>query len=172
MSFIPDLDTLSLWLTNYGSFALFAALILGIIALPIPEETLMIIAGVLMSKGNLLMPSTIIAALAGSICGITTSYLLGRLASNFFIHKLKWIGITEAHFERAHNWFERFGKWTLFIGYFVPGLRHFTGLVAGMTALQYPHFALYAYTGALFWVSTFLFIGYFFGDYSATLLGW
>ncbi len=57
------------------------------------------------------------------------------------------------------------------IGYFVPGVRHFTAIVAGTSKLEYHGFAAFAYTGALLWVSTFLFIGYHFGARWEEILG-
>lgn len=166
MDHLPDLTTLSLWLTSYGSFALFGLLALGIIALPVPEETLMVIAGILMSKGTLEIHPTIAAALGGSIFGITVSYLLGKSVGYYFLHKYgSWFGITEERIKSAHDWFERYGKWTLLIGYFIPGVRHLTGISAGASSLEFKYFSLFAYTGAVFWVSTFLSIGYFFGPY-------
>jgi membrane protein DedA with SNARE-associated domain len=166
MDALADNNTLQVWLTHYGSFALFFLLTIGILALPVPEETLMVIAGVLMHHGELQIPNTIIAAMMGSLCGITASYLLGRTAGHFLINRYgKWIGIGQEQIDKAHAWFERFGKWTLFIGYFIPGIRHFTGFSAGMTYLSYREFALFAYSGALVWVATFLSIGYFFGGY-------
>lgn len=165
MEVIPEFETFSNWLLHYGSFVLFVLLALGIIALPVPEETLMVLAGILMSKGHLQIFPTIIAALFGSIVGITGSYLIGRTAGYYVIKKYGgWIGITESQIEIAHGWFERFGKWALFVGYFIPGIRHLTGFTAGTTYLEYPKFALFAYSGALFWVSTFLSLGYFFGN--------
>jgi membrane protein DedA with SNARE-associated domain len=153
------------WVALYGSFALFGLLALGIIALPVPEETLMIVAGVLMANGELNLVPTVIAAYAGSICGITVSYSLGRMSDRFLLRHADRLGFTEARRNHVHAWFEKFGVWTLFIGYFVPGLRHFTGLFAGISQLEYPKFALFAYLGAIFWVSSFLAIGYFFGEY-------
>ncbi len=165
MECLPDTDTLSFCLQHYGSFALFGLLILGIIALPVPEETMMVIAGVLMHKGKLHIPTTLIAAYAGSLCGITVSYIIGRTLGAFFIHKWgRYVGLTEKRFQKAHVWFERYGKWSLFFGYFIPGVRHFTGLLAGMTKLHFKKFALFAYTGAIIWVTTFLSIGYFLDD--------
>lgn len=159
-------DALSHWLMHYGSISVFILLALGIIALPVPEETLMVLAGVLMSKGKINVIETGIAAYAGSICGITVSYLMGRLAGNYILKRYgNWIGLTEKRLEQVHAWFERFGKWTLFIGYFVPGVRHFTGFTAGMAELEYKYFALFAYTGALVWVTVFLSLGYFVGDH-------
>lgn len=165
MDFLPDLDQLSQWIVNYGSIALFILLALGIIALPVPEETLMMVTGLLIARGELKPLETMLAALLGSMTGITTSYLIGRTAGTFFLTKYgKWIGITESRMQKAHNWFEHYGKWTLLIGYFIPGVRHFTGIIAGVTTLEFKQFALFAYTGALLWVSLFLSIGYFFGN--------
>jgi len=166
MEILLDNEVLANWLIQYGSIVLFFLLVIGIIILPVPEETLMVIAGVLMSKGSLNIPFTILAAYAGSIFGISLSYLLGRTAGHYLISKYgSWIGITEKQLVQVHNWFERFGKWTLLIGYFVPGLRHFTGFTSGMTVMDFKIFALFAYTGAVIWVTTFLSIGYFFGNY-------
>lgn len=166
MDCLPDMETFSWWLSHYGSFALFGLLALGIIALPIPEETLMVIAGVLMYNEQLNIPATIIAAFGGSMLGISVSYFLGVTLGSFFLHKYgKWIGLTERRLETVHNWFERLGKWTLVVGYFIPGVRHLTGFAAGSSNLEFRHFALYAYFGAFIWVSTFLSIGYFFGNY-------
>lgn len=158
-------------LVNYGSIVLFVLLALGIIALPVPEETLMIVAGAFMQQGLLSIPFTFLAALAGSICGISVSYWIGRTGGFYLLHKYGgWAGITEAKTAKVKEWFHHFGKWALSVGYFIPGVRHLTGVVAGMTALEFPYFALYAYTGALAWVTTFIGIGYFFGEVGISFL--
>lgn len=170
MDYIPDQDTLIFWLDNYGSIGLFILLALGIIALPVPEETLMVISGILIKQGHLLPLSTLSAAYGGSICGITVSYILGRTAGlHLVLHYGKYVGLTDARLKQAHEWFEKYGKWSLFVGYFIPGVRHFTGLTAGISVLEYSHFALFAYMGAVFWVTTFVSLGYFFGTYGTAL---
>lgn len=167
MSYLPDIEALQFWLTHYGSVSLFILLALGIIALPVPEETLMVIAGIFMKQGDLQIVPTVVAAYLGSMFGITVSYLIGRTAGFYLLHKYgRWVGITESRLQKAHEWFERFGKWTLTFGYFVPGVRHFTGVSAGVAELEYHYFAIFAYAGALVWVTTFLGLGYFFGDYA------
>lgn len=166
MEMLQETDLMTLWLVKYGSFVLFILLSLGILALPIPEETLMVISGVLMHKGKLNLPLTILFSYAGAMCGITMSYILGRTAGSFLIRKYgKWIGITDERLARAHRWFTRLGKWLLCIGYFIPGIRHLTGFSAGTTSMQFSQFALYAYSGAIVWVSSFLSLGYFLGPY-------
>lgn len=171
MDYFGDIDSLSKWITEYGSLSLFFALILGIVAFPVPEETLMVMAGMLIYNEKVAVYPTLVAAYGGSICGITISYFVGRTAGHYVIHKYGgWIGFTEQRIQKVHNWFEKFGTWMLFIGYFIPGVRHFTGFCAGTTDLEYRRFALFAYTGAIFWVSTFVSLGYFFGTYWSKIL--
>ncbi|MCE5293059.1 MAG: DedA family protein [Chlamydiales bacterium] len=159
-------ETLSLWLLEYGGIALFFLLALEIIALPIPGEPLMILTGVLMSQGDLAITPTILAAYLGAAAGITVSYAIGRTAGSYLLVGYgPKIGITETRLAKVNGWFSRFGKWTLVIGYFVPGIRHFTGFTAGMTQLDLRQFMLFAYGGAFSWISIFLGLGYFFGDY-------
>lgn len=153
------------WLMHYGSIAIFVLFALGIIALPVPEASLMVFAGFLMAKGTLAVFPTLIGAIGGALCGITGSYLIGKTAGNFLLQKYgRWIGITQHKLQRAHNWFERIGKWALLIGYFIPGVRHLTGYFAGSVRLDYKDFALFAYTGGIMWATLFLSIGYFFSD--------
>lgn len=171
MDFIPDKETLVFWLQNYGSFALFALLALGIIALPVPDETLMVLAGVLMYKGKISPVGTIVASYAGCIVGISMSYVLGRTAGKYLIERYgSFFGLTELKLFEVRQWYTRFGKWSLAFGYFIPGIRHFTGFFAGMAHLPFSLFALFAYTGAILWVSTFLAMGYFIHHYWASLL--
>jgi membrane protein DedA with SNARE-associated domain len=166
MDFLPDNETLSFLLLEWGGIALFALLALEIIALPIPGEPLMILAGILLGSGDLSLAPTLIAAYLGALSGINVSYFLGRTAGSYLVAGYgPRIGLTNAMMHRVNSWFSRFGKWTLIIGYFVPGVRHFTGFTAGMTSLSYKTFALFAYVGALLWVSCFLSLGYFLGDY-------
>lgn len=150
------------WLLQYGGIILFLLLALGIVGLPIPDESLMLLAGFLMAQGKLAIISTSLFALAGSIVGISLSYALGYYAGPWIFHKYgKKLKITEERLEKAHQWFGRIGKWTLFIGYFFPVIRHLTGLIAGSTRLSVNKFMLFAYTGALVWCLSFLSLGYF-----------
>lgn len=163
MDTLPDMFTI--WLVQYGSIALFILLALGIVCLPVPEDTLMMFAGFLVHQGTLPLGWVLLAAYSGSICGISVSYFIGLKAGDYIIKRYgKYIGLTEERMTRVHWWFERFGGWFLVVGYFIPGLRHFTGLFAGVSNMEYRHFAAYAYTGAMAWVILLLSAGYFFGS--------
>src|SRR5579863_9167046 len=153
------------WITQYGYLAIFCLLVLGIVGLPVPDETLLTFSGYLIYKGNFAMPLAFAAAFAGSACGITISYWLGRTFGLKLIHRYgRYLRITEEHVQKAHAWFERVGHWGLTFGYFVPGVRHFTAYAAGMSEVEPPQFALFAYSGGALWVGTFLSLGYFLGE--------
>jgi membrane protein DedA with SNARE-associated domain len=159
-----DPSSLLTQIQHYGSGGLFLLLALGIIGLPIPDETLLLLSGILVASHKIALTTTWLAAIAGAIVGISTSYILGRTLGHFAVLTvLKKLGINQAHWHNAYQKFNRFGKWLLFIGYFIPGVRHFTGLIAGTTELPFRQFALFAYTGALCWSNLFFWLGYFYG---------
>jgi membrane protein DedA with SNARE-associated domain len=153
------------WITQYGYAAIFVLLVLGIVGLPVPDETLLTFTGYLIYKGHLSPPLAFISALTGSASGITVSYTLGRVFGMALIHRFgKYLHVTPERLDRAHAWFERIGHWALTLGYFIPGVRHLTAYAAGISSLEPPRFALFAYTGSLLWVSTFLSLGYLLGE--------
>jgi membrane protein DedA with SNARE-associated domain len=153
------------WLLEYGSIVLFLLLALGIAGLPIPDETLLMLSGWLVCKGELSLIPTLSAGILGGICGISMSYFFGNKLAHLFIDK-KWgraMGLTEKRRQLVHRWFERYGKWTLVFGFYVPIVRHLTGFVAGSVDEKFPQFALFAYTGAAIWACLFIIIGYYYG---------
>ncbi len=152
------------WVEQYGYFGLFSSLVLGIVGLPLPDEGLLTFAGYLVYKGNLTLSLTIVSAFLGSVCGISLSYFLGRTVGVYLLDHYARNLVSDQKMRQVHDWFERFGKWGLLLGYFVPGIRHLTALVAGASQLEPPIFALFAYSGALIWSSTFIALGYMLGE--------
>ena len=152
-------------MATYGYVAIFSLLVLGIVGLPVPDEFLLTGCGFLIYQGHLRPVPAFLSALAGSMSGITCSYIIGRTAGWKVLHSRygKLLHITDERIGTIHDWFDRIGHWALLIGYFVPGVRHFTAIVAGTSKLEYRSFAMFAYAGAVAWVSTFLFIGDHFG---------
>lgn len=153
------------WVTSYGYFAIFGLLVLGIVGLPVPDETLLTFTGYLVYRGNLDLPFAVAAALGGSASGMTISYGLGRIFGIRLLHRYgKYLHVTPERLARAHAWFERVGHWALTVGYFIPGVRHLTAYAAGMSEVAPHQFALFAYMGTILWVSSFISLGYFLGE--------
>ncbi len=159
------MDAVFGWITTYGYGAIFLLLMLGIVGLPIPDETLLVFSGAMIAKGTMHAIPAWMCAVAGSWCGISLSYTIGRTLGLGVAHKFgKTLHITEERLNHVQQWFDRIGHWALFFGYYIAGVRHFSAIVAGTTRLPFRHFVAYAWSGGLVWVSTFLTLGYFLGE--------
>ncbi len=158
------MDHVAAFIYAYGYPGLFALLMLGIVGIPIPDEWLLIFAGYLVFKGHFQAIPALATAIAGSVCGITVSYGLGRALGSIVVRRLgQWLHLDDEKMGRVRAWFDRTGRWSLLVGYFVPGVRHLAGLLAGASRLRFRDFALFAYSGACAWSISFVAVGYFSG---------
>lgn len=153
------------WIQENGYTAIFLLLFLGIVGLPIPDETLLVFASYLSFKGELSTPFTVLSAALGSSCGVTVSYSLGllfgpRVKTTFG----RWLHLTDARYRTTQLWMDRWGPYALLVAYFVPGLRHLGAMVVGASGMRYPVFAAFAYFGACLWSSAFITVGYLLGE--------
>lgn len=153
------------WMASHGSLALFGLLVIAIVGLPVPGETLLLAAGVLVGRRTLEAAPVYAAAIVGATLGITISYYLGRAAGVTVVRRYgRHLHIETEDLDEIRTLFQHSGKWGLMFGYFVPGVRHFTALIAGAANLDLVTFATFAYTGALLWSVTFITLGLYVGD--------
>lgn len=149
---------------QFGAFGLGLLLAGGIIGLPVPDETLLVLSGYSMDRGHMPILGTVLAAYLGSYFGVTVSYLLGAKIGMPLLHRAApKLRIPEKRIIQAEAGFNRYGKVVLLIGYYIPGLRQLSAFFAGVSQMPLRTFALYAYGGATIWVSLFLGAGYFLG---------
>src|SRR5579864_2398044 len=159
------MDGVFAWVAAHGYGALYLLLALGVVGLPIPDETLLVFTGYLIFRGKLHPVAAFIAAVAGAWTGISGSYWIGRTLGVGAVHRYgKYIHFTEDRLAYVHRWFDRIGHWMLVAGYYIAGVRHITAVVAGMSRLGFPTFMAYAWSGGAMWVTTFLSLGYFLGE--------
>ncbi|WP_144937258.1 DedA family protein [Paenibacillus sp. 32O-W] len=151
-------------IAQYGYLALYCLLALGIIGLPIPDEVLMTFVGYLASMGILRYTAAVVVSLLGSMSGMILSYELGRKIGKPLVWKFgKWIWLTPKRLEKAEGWFNRYGKWAVSFGYFIPGIRHLTCYLSGVSGMKRTTYWLFAAIGAVVWCVLFITIGYFIG---------
>lgn len=161
MEVLKSIETL---FNDYGYWVVFIGLLLEFIALPFPGETSMAYAGFLSYKGLLDFQLLIPLSFFGTTIGITITYWIGRKVGLPFITKYgKWVFLSPQKLNKTKYWFEKYGYMLIAIGYFIPGIRHFTGYFSGIIALPFRKFATYAYSGALVWTILFISIGKLFG---------
>jgi membrane protein DedA with SNARE-associated domain len=166
------LATVTHWIALHGYGVIFGLFALGIIGLPVPDEWLLAYLGHLIYKGRLLPVPTVTAAFLGSICGMTLSYVLGRTFGLYLVTKFGGIvRLTPEKIGRMSDWYEHAGRWALFIGYFLPGVRHVTAITAGISKMTFWDFALFSYSGGFVWSCTFIYLGYFLQEEWSTETG-
>jgi membrane protein DedA with SNARE-associated domain len=153
------------FVAQYTYAGIFISLGLGIIGLPLPDETILAFAGFMIYKGKLLGIPAFLSSFAGTSCGITTGYLIGRYFGHSVIdrHASK-LHLRHEHITKARQWYDKYGKFALAAGYFIPGVRHLSAIIAGASLLPYRVFAFYAYIGGFLWVMTFILFGYLMGE--------
>lgn len=153
-----------LLITKYSYAGIFIALSLGIVGFPVPDESLIAFTGFISSQGKLDILLLLPVIISGTVLGITVSYFLGNLSRHYASHKIpNKISINAEHLQKIKEFYTKYGRFALLIGYFIPGIRHLTALFAGINNMPYRQFALFAYTGALLWVTTFFTLGYWLG---------
>ncbi|MDD9268515.1 DedA family protein [Paenibacillus sp. GCM10023248] len=147
-------------LEQYGYFVLGIALILELLALPLPGEVLMTYTGLMIYQGHLNWFMSILAAGSGASFGMTLSYWIGfKLGTPFFEKHGSKIHFGPDKLQKTSDWFERYGNKLLIIAYFIPGIRHFTGYFSGVTRMPFRTYMLFAYPGAFLWTGTFISLG-------------
>lgn len=149
---------------HYSYIGLFFILILGIVGLPIPDEVLLAFVGYYIFLEKMAFWPSIFCAIFGSIIGISISYTIGKYLGLTFLKKYgPKLFINEEKTNWVQKKFTHYGPLFLISGYFIPGVRHITAYVAGMSTYHFGKFACFAYFGAVVWASTFILIGHYLG---------
>ena len=158
------MDAITYWITQYGCVAIFCLLMLGIVGLPVPDEILLTFVGYLIFARDLKPRPRGPGGFFGQhlrhhpelLPGAHLRPALDREIRPFHPFENEAPG-PGAALVQPHRQMDPDR------GLFLPGVRHFTGFVAGTSKLQLRVFAGYAYLGALFWAATFISLGYFLG---------
>lgn len=151
-------------LNHYGYIVLLIALMLELLAFPLPGEALMTYCGYVIYMGKMNWTISIIVAAFGAAAGITLSYFIGKaLQLGFFQKYGHYVHMDRKRIDKLSSWFEKHGNNMLIIAFFIPGVRHVTGYFSGITKIPYKKFAINAYIGAFIWTTTFISLGKVFG---------
>lgn len=157
-------DTIISYIDQYGYIVLFIYLMLDLIALPLPGQTFMTYVGFLVYQGHLSLGLSIFFATLGSWTGMTITYFIGFKLGLPFLKKYgRYFKIDAERLNKTSKWYGEHGNILLTIGYFLPGIRHFTGYFAGIAQIKFRTFVIFAYSGALVWTTIFIVLGKFLG---------
>jgi len=170
--FILHVDKhLELFVQNYGIwvYALLFLIIFvetGLVVMPfLPGDSLLFVVGAMCGVGLMSYPVSVALLLSAAVLGNQSNYTIGRY---FGPRVFKWEDsrlFNKAAFDRAHDFYERYGGITLVAARFMPFLRTFAPFVAGVAQMSRSRFTLFDVTGGALWVVGIITIGYFFGNF-------
>ena len=137
----------------------------GLVVTPfLPGDSLLFVAGGLAALWGMNVHLLVVLLVAAAILGDAVNYAVGRyLGRHLFTDRTSRF-LNPRHLERAHAFYERHGGKAIVIARFVPIVRTYVPFVAGMAEMSYPRFAFYNVAGALLWVVSLCYAGYFFGN--------
>lgn len=138
----------------------------GVVVMPfLPGDSLLFVVGAMCGVGLMDYTLSVGLLLAAAIMGNQCNYALGRY---FGPRVFQWENskfFNKAAFDRAHNFYERYGGITLIAARFMPFVRTFAPFVAGVAKMTRTRFTFFDVTGGALWVVGIITIGYFFGNF-------
>lgn len=131
----------------------------------LPGDSLLFTAGLFASQGYFSIYTLVIGCIIAAITGDSVGYLFGKKVGpklfsredSFFFHK--------KHILRAQAFYEKHGAKTIFLARFIPVVRTFAPIVAGIGNMNYRTFIAYNISGGIFWVTSMTLSGYFLGTF-------
>jgi membrane-associated protein len=130
----------------------------------LPGDSLLVTAGLLASQGFSLDVYLLGLLLnIAAVVGDNTNYWIGRFMGPKVFTREESLFFRRRHVERAHEFYEKHGAKTIVLARFMPIIRTFAPLVAGVARMSYRTFLTYSVLGGTVWIWSMLFIGYFLG---------
>ncbi len=154
---IETFGTIGLILAVFAESGLFFGFFL-------PGDSLLITAGVFAAKGDLQLPVIIVGVFVAAVAGDQVGYVFGRRAGPALFRRPDSRFFKQSHVEKARLYFAEHGPKTIVLARFVPFVRTFAPIVAGVGRMHYPTFVAYNVLGGLLWGVGVTTVGYLLGE--------
>jgi membrane protein DedA with SNARE-associated domain len=132
--------------------------------IPIPSEIVMPFAGYMASKHDFSLPVLLIINSTAALLGSGLCYGIGVVGGKPFLENYgKYFLVRQHDIARTEAFFAKHGKKTIFIGRFLPVIRHVISVPAGIARMPLPGFFLQTFLGSTIWGGTLILLGYYIG---------
>src|SRR6266576_2058721 len=162
---LSNLPELVQWAGLFGIAAIIfseTGLLVGVF---LPGDSLLVTAGLFAAKGFLNLYALAPVLLAAAICGNSVGYFIGRTTGPRIFSRENSLFFNKKHAMRAHEFYEKHGRKTIVLAQFMPIIRTFAPVVAGVGGMKFRVFITFNVIGAITWIWSMLGIGYFLGSY-------
>jgi membrane-associated protein len=149
---------------GYPVMTLVVFLETGALVFFLPGDSLLVVAGLYASRGDLSLLLLNLLLAPAAVLGDALSYAIGKRGGPLLFDRPRSRLLRPEHLRAARDFYERHGGKTIVIARFLPILRTFVPVVAGMAGMGYRRFALYNVLGGVLWVLSMTCTGYFLGS--------
>ena len=129
-----------------------------------PGDSLLFTAGFLASQGFLDIKILILGCFIAAVAGDSIGYYLGQKFGYKLFNKENSIWFHKDHIIRAQRFYEKHGGKTIILARFIPVIRAFAPIVAGIGLMRYKKFVIYNLVGGVLWAITIPLLGYYLGS--------
>jgi len=152
------------YIEQYGYWALFFCLWLGIIGMPIPDEMIVMSGGFVSSLGILSVIPAFLLTYLGVVSGLSLGYIVGKIFGMKVLDKLMKKKKAK-YLLKSQQMVEKYGHYALVTSYFIPVVRHIVPYVVGMNNMSFKTYAFYSYTTGFVWTLVYFMLGSLFGQH-------
>jgi membrane protein DedA with SNARE-associated domain len=146
---------------DLGYPGLFLLIVLESTMVPIPSLLVMPFAGFLASQGDFSLPAILAINSGAALTGSLVSYVVGAAGGKPLLLRYgKYVFVRPRDIEQTERYFARHGGKTIFIGRFLPVVRHLISIPAGIARMPLPAFLTLTFLGATIWGGGLMILGY------------
>lgn len=146
---------------HWGYPAIFFFVFLGNLGLPVPEESVLMLAGFLVWNGDLKFVIATAVAIVSAVSGDNLGYWIGyRYGTKAALRYRRWLFITPDRASRMREYIDRYGATGIFLARFFPGARFMAGPLAGTASMPFRRFFIANLLGTLAYVPLMVALGY------------
>jgi membrane protein DedA with SNARE-associated domain len=155
------LGVMAPWIHTYGSAAVFVILTFESLGMPLPGESLLVVASILAGRGEISFPGLLLSAWGGAVIGDNIGYLIGRTLGRTLLRRYgRKVGIKPGNLQKVEAVFARYGAVAVGFARFVNILRQLNGVVAGALEMHWLKFLVFNALGGAGWVVAWTTAGY------------
>ncbi len=160
-------DLLRWYLAQYGYGTVAAALLLENAGVPVPGETILLLASFLAySEHKLHLPYIILVGIAAATLGDNIGFVIGHYGGRPLLARYRrTLRISPRAISRGERLFRHYGSATIFVARFIAGMRIIAGPLAGVLRMPWRQFIVFNFLGATLWVTVIAGAGYLFGEH-------
>ncbi|MDQ6836130.1 MAG: DedA family protein [Actinomycetota bacterium] len=160
------LQSLEPTLNQYGYLAVAGFVLVEDFGVPVPGETILIVAAVYAGSGRLSVFLVGLIAFVAAVVGDNIGFAIGHFGGRRLVERYgRYILLTPERLDRATGFFERHGGKVVTIARFVEGLRQANGIIAGISGMHWAKFLAFNALGAALWVAVWTSLGYLSGNH-------